>query len=137
MEYIFNIINNEKNKNVEKNLGIFLLFGLYFMSSGEKLFNFKKTYDGIVKKGLPVPLLATIFAISSQIIGIFLVLNYELKFNFFKENKVNFIGKYVGKYLLIVFTILATYYYHNMFIDKTQTIHFMKNVSIIGGLLLI
>lgn len=105
-------------------------------SSTNKLMNPINTFNGIKNKGLPLPLLATIFAIGSQILG--LVLIFSSEFNIFKfNNNTNKILKYIGKYLIIFFTILATYFYHNMFIDKSQTIQFMKNVSIIGGLMLI
>ena len=39
--------------------------------------------------------------------------------------------------LLILFTILTTVLYHNVLQDKTQSLHMMKNVAIIGGLMLL
>jgi len=40
-------------------------------------------------------------------------------------------------YALIIFTLWATYLYHNAFIKPSEKYHFMKNISIVGGLLLI
>lgn len=117
----------------EKLSGLILLTSIYVMSSLEKLFSPVKTYNGIVSKGLPFPLLATGFAIISQLLSIILLFGSE--FNLFKTYNTQL--RMVGKYLLILFTVLATYFYHNVFIDKTQEIQFMKNLGLIGGLLLI
>ena len=37
---------------------------------------------------------------------------------------------------LILFTIFATLIFHNVYIDSSQKHHFMKNLSIVGGLVL-
>lgn len=39
--------------------------------------------------------------------------------------------------LLIIFTVIATILYHNALQDRTQSLHMMKNVAIIGGLTLL
>ena len=120
----------------QKIIGLILLCSIFISSSFGKLINPVSTYNGIVSKGLPLPLLATIFAIGSQLLGLFLI--FSVEFNIFKLNSENNnILKNIGKYLLIIFTVLATYYYHNMFTDSKQKYHFMKNIAIIGGLMLI
>jgi len=100
------------------------------MSSFNKITNFNNTLLGIEEKGLPLPFVALIVAISFQLIGIFGILIDEL-------NLINSKNLKYSKYFLVVFTILATYYYHNIITMKNQQINFMKNLSIIGGLLLI
>ena len=111
--------------DIERIIGLVLLSLLFLSSSSDKLLNFGKTLDGIKAKGLPFPLLALLFAIISQILG--LVLIFSSEFNLFKlDNDMNKISKYCGKYLLIVFTLLATYFYHNMFKDPKQKNHFLK-----------
>ena len=44
---------------------------------------------------------------------------------------------YYSSISLAIFTILATYLYHNPIKQKGQFYYFMKNVSIIGGLLIL
>ena len=44
---------------------------------------------------------------------------------------------YYSSISLAIFTILATYLYHNPITQKGQFYYFMKNVSIIGGLLVL
>ncbi len=39
--------------------------------------------------------------------------------------------------LLILFTVLTTFLYHNVLQDRTQSLHMMKNIAIIGGLTLL
>ena len=39
--------------------------------------------------------------------------------------------------LLIFFTVLTTVLYHNALVDRSQSLHMMKNVAIVGGLILL
>lgn len=41
----------------------------------------------------------------------------------------------IGAVLLVLFMIPTTWIFHSNFGDPTQTIHFMKNLAMIGGLL--
>ena len=113
-----------------RTFAIFMLLFIFMMSSYNKITNFNNTLISIEEKGLPLPLFALLGAISFQFLGISGILIDE--FNLINSK----ILKY-SKYFLVVFTILATYYYHNIFTMKNQQINFMKNLSIIGGLLLI
>ena len=50
----------------------------------------------------------------------------------------NYIGNKIARYAvvsLLIFTVIATLLYH-LPTDDGQTIHFLKNLSLIGGLLL-
>jgi putative oxidoreductase len=122
--------------DIERIFGLILISLLFLSSSSDKLLNFNKTLNGIEKQGLPFPLLALLFAIIFQILG--LVLIFSSEFNLLKlDNNFNKTLKYCGKYLLIVFILLATYFYHNVFIDLKQKNNFLKNICIIGGIMLV
>lgn len=113
-----------------RKIGIVLVLLTFIMSSVNKISNPLKTLSGIEKKGLPLPILALGFAILSQVLGITTILTSE--FNLIKKDYQKY-----GKISLIIFTILATYFYHNILTMENQTINFMKNMGLIGGLILI
>ena len=98
-----------------------LLIGGVFLSGGIGfLLNFEPTV-GYVATVFPIPVLFTIGAIVFKILGgLSLILGYKMR---------------IGVILLIIFTLMATFGYHNMFIDETQKIAFYKNLMVIGGLL--
>jgi len=116
----------------ERKIGVIFLLSIFMMSLYGKILDIGGLYKGIQNKGLPYPELAVLVAIGFQLIGIILILDNE--FNLLKLRVKN---KKIGKYLLITFTLMTIYFYHNMLIDKSQKISFFKNLSIIGGLLLI
>lgn len=113
-------------------VSIILLLSVYIKSSINKIQNLKETYQTIVKKNIPLPLFATGFAVLGQLFGIIVILN---QFTFKKEELLPY--TILGIHTLILFTILSTYYFHNILKDKKQINHFMKNISLIGGLLLV
>jgi len=113
-----------------RKVGILLVLLTFMMSTFNKISNPLKTLEGIEKKGLPFPILALGFAILSQVVGITTILTSEFKLIEKQYQKY-------GKISLIIFTILATYFYHNIFTMENQTINFMKNMGLIGGLILI
>lgn len=115
---------------ITKKIGIILLLSIFIMSSFNKIFSFQNTLNGIENKGLPFPFFALLGAITFQLLGIIGILTNEFKL--IKNKNLKY-----SKYLLVVFTLLATYFYHNIFTQENQTINFMKNISIIGGLLII
>jgi putative oxidoreductase len=110
--------------------GIFFLLSIFMMSSVNKVFNFNKTLEGIVKQGLPLPLIALIIAVILQVFGYSTILMSEFKI--IDKKYQNY-----GKISLIIFTVLTLYYYHNIFTMENQTINFMKNLGLIGGLMLL
>ena len=114
---------------VIKRIAIILILGTFIASLNDKIFDFNNSLIGIQNKGIPFPLLALLGAISFQLIGITGITLKEL------GNK-NYYLKY-SKFFLIVFTLLATYFYHNIFYQENQEINFLKNMGLIGGLLLI
>lgn len=98
---------------------------IIFVRSGfDKAFvDFAGTQEQMASVGIPIPSVVLIFTIAFQILGgISLILGYKAK---------------IGAILLIVFLIPATLVFHNPIADPTQTINFMKNLSILGGLLMV
>ena len=97
-----------------------LLSAIFLLSGFSKIFDFtnQAAYVGSV---LPAPALMLIVAIVLEVGGaIFLLVGYKTR---------------LGVTLLIIFTILATAFFHTNFADQIQMIMFMKNLAIIGGLL--
>ena len=112
-----------------------LILSVFLFSGMNKLLHFKKTYHTIKKKNIPYPILATIGAIVFELLGVFLVF-----FSYPTYNVLFFLKPYygiLGCILLIIFTLLATYYYHNILNDFSEKYNFLKNLAIIGGLLLL
>ena len=109
----------------EKILIIFaklLLVGIFLSSGLNKIFNFAGTQKYMESAGMPMTAFFLVGAIILLLTGsVFILFNYRPK---------------IGAYLLITFLVPATLIFHTNFADQMQMIMFMKNVSILGGLLL-
>jgi len=112
-------------------LGVLLLIGIFVNSAYGKITNVNQTYELVVKKNIPWPGLATGFSIGIQLFAIYFILK-KILFN----SKNTSLTK-IGIKGLVVFTGLTIFYFHNIFTDPTQSNHFYKNLSIIGGLLIL
>ncbi|MBE9052792.1 DoxX family protein [Nostocales cyanobacterium LEGE 11386] len=96
---------------------IFIYTGL------NKVFNFAQTSESMAKAGLPIVGVLLVFTIAFQILGgLSIILGYKAE---------------IGAILLIIFMIPATIVFHNPVADPSQFNNFFKNLSIIGGLLLV
>jgi uncharacterized membrane protein YphA (DoxX/SURF4 family) len=97
---------------------------LVFLYSGIKnITAFSATQQMIAEKGLPLPGLMLLGNIVFQLIGtISLILGYKLRW---------------GAILLILFLIPTTLVFHNFWANPKETISFLKNVGLIGGLLML
>ena len=97
---------------------------LIFLHSGVgKLSNFAGTQEQIASAGLPLAALVTVFTIAFQLLGgVSLILGYKAR---------------IGAGLLLAFLVPATLVFHNPIADPTQMIQFLKNLAIIGGLLMV
>jgi len=112
-----------------KTIGFILLFGIFVFSLYEKITKFDSVKDLTLKKIDFLPSLAPYVAIVLLCLGTTTVFgNYFGLLN-------NKIGKF-GIDTLILFTSLATYFFHNISKDPTQRFYFEKNIAIIGGMLL-
>ena len=110
--------------------GILLIFIIFIHSVYTKVIDIDKTYQIILNKNIPFPFIATYGAIVIEFMGIYFVYQKVINNKFTKLYKLSLKG-------LIIFMILATYYFHNVITDNTQIYHFFKNLSIIGGLLIL
>jgi putative oxidoreductase len=97
-----------------------ILLVLIFLSSGvEKIGNFGGTAQYMVKYGIPMTSFFLFGAIMLEMVGsITVILGCWARF---------------GTLLLIIFLIPTTIIFHTDFKDPNQIIHFMKNVSMLGG----
>ncbi|EKU98504.1 putative membrane protein [Leptolyngbya sp. PCC 7375] len=97
---------------------------IIFLNSGiGKLSNFGVTVEQIAGAGLPLAGLVTVCTIAFQLLGgVALILGYKAR---------------IGSGLLLAFLIPATLVFHNPIADPTQMTQFLKNLAIIGGLLMV
>lgn len=99
-----------------------LMIGLPFAMSGfGKLAAYGATTAYIASAGLPVPPLAYAIAVLVELGGgLLLIAGYQAR---------------SVALAMAVFTLAAAVSFHNNFADQNQTIHFLKNVMMAGGLL--
>ena len=110
-----------------KDIAKVLLLSLYFVSGVMKFVDLKGTSQMIKGAGLPFPDLTAFLAATLLVVAPIIIM---------KENNKALLVKY-SVYALVIFTAWATYLYHNAFINPAEKYHFMKNISIMGGLLLL
>jgi putative oxidoreductase len=99
-----------------------VLIALIFLLSGfGKIASPSMTMGYISAANLPFPLLAYIVAIVIEIGGgLLLVLGFQTR---------------AAAAVLAIFTVVAALAFHSTFSDQNQMIHFLKNISMAGGLL--
>lgn len=117
-------------------IGKILLLSIFFLSGISKIKNFKGTVSGFknifLSKKLPnfIYNLIIFLAIVLEILApIIIIYNSQ-------TNNLSQLAHY-SSISLAIFTIIATYLYHNPITQKGQFYYFMKNLSIIGGLLVV
>jgi putative oxidoreductase len=101
-----------------------ILMSLLFILSALKaiFFDFNSFSSAVESKQLPLPTIVAVIALSMKLTGgLFLATDYHSLF---------------GAYVLLVFTIMATVLFHNVFEDSSQFNNMFKNIAIIGGLLI-
>ena len=108
-------------------LGGRILLALIFLMSGYgKVTGFEGTVGYIASKGLPLPQVAAAAAAAVELVSsILLIVGWQARW---------------AATALLLFTIPATLIFHNFWaVDaaqvQNQTIHFMKNLSMMGGML--
>ena len=97
---------------------------IIFINSGiGKIFGFASTAEMMANQGLPIANILLIFTIAFQLLGgLSLLFGYKVK---------------IGSTLLILFLIPATLVFHNPIIDPSELNSFLKNIGLIGGLLMV
>jgi putative oxidoreductase len=101
-----------------------ILLVLIFLQSGiGKIMNFQGTAEYMAKFGMPYTNFFLVGAIFIELFGsITVITGYYAR---------------LGAFLLVIFLIPTTLIFHANFTDPNQQIHFMKNVSMFGGLLVL
>ena len=113
-------------KNVSQyDIGRVILLSLYFVSGVMKFKDLKGTASMIKGAGLPFPEIVAFLAAALLVVAPIIIM---------KEKRNSLLVKY-SVYALVIFTLWATYLYHNAFVNPSEKYHFMKNISIVGGLL--
>jgi len=99
-----------------------LLIAILFIISGlYKVATPTQTMDTIASAGLPLPLLGYIGALVVEIGGgLLLVLGFQVR---------------IVAAVTAAFTVAAALAFHHNFAEQNQMVHFLKNMSIAGGLL--
>ncbi len=101
--------------------GRVLLAQLFLLSGLNKLGAYSATAGYMQSMGVPGALLPLVIA--TEIGGaLALILGWRMR---------------IGALLLAGFTFLAACIFHRNFADQNQMIHFMKNITIVGGLLVL
>ena len=110
-------------------IGRWALAAVFLVSGANKFLNgIDGVAAGLTAKGLPYGYELAIAAASAEVIGALLLV-------------IGFMTR-LGALALIVFTVAATYYFHNFWaVDpaqyQQQFTQFLKNLSMIGGLLVL
>lgn len=109
-------------------LGRIMLSIIFITSGASKIGGFQGTIGYITSHGLPLPALAAVIAIVVELGGgLALLFGYQTRW---------------AALAIAVFTIVAAVFFHNFWAVPAEqvmntTIHFWKNVSIAGGLLMV
>ena len=111
-------------------LGRVLLCAIFLMSAaGNKIPNFSKVAGYMASEGVPAPRVMLAGAIAFLIAGsLSVILGYKAR---------------IGASLLLIFLILATYYFHDFWTvsdsqaKQEQMIQFLKNLGLMGAMLLV
>ena len=133
----FNLTDLYK-KNMKTKLyyiGVLLLFSVFIESFYGKITDINGNYQMIIKRDMPFPELATFYSIGIQIFTVYFV--YQKVFNNKSYKYKGFDFAKLGIKGLVIFTLLATYYFHNIIKNPKEKYHFFKNLSIIGGLIIV
>lgn len=101
-----------------------ILFALMFlMPALNKITNFEGTQLYMASKNMPMIPFLLVCAIMILLFGAFsIATGFKTK---------------IGVVALIIFLIPATLIFHNELSDQNQFIHFLKNVALLGGLLML
>ena len=108
--------------------GRILLGSIFVLSGFQKLIGFSGLVGTIAGKGLPMPEVLAVLTVAIELgAGLLLVVGWKARW---------------AAFLLFLFTIPITLTFHNFWTMEgaeaaMNEIHFMKNVSIMGGMLLV
>lgn len=96
---------------------------IFFKAGVSHILGFGETVEMMTKQGLPLANILLAVTVLFQILGaVSLLLGYQVK---------------IGSILLIIFLIPASLVFHNFIADPSQINDFLKNIGLIGGLLML
>lgn len=96
---------------------------IFFKAGVSHILGFGETVEMMTNQGLPLANILLAGTVFFQFLGaISLLLGYKIK---------------IGSILLIVFLIPASLAFHNPIADPSQINDFLKNIGLIGGLLML
>lgn len=96
---------------------------IFFKAGISHIIGFNSTVEMMTNNGLPLANVLLFFTIVFQLLGgLSLLLGYQVK---------------LGSLLLILFLIPATLVFHNPIGNPNQINDFLKNIGLIGGLLMV
>jgi putative oxidoreductase len=96
---------------------------IFFKAGVSHIFGFGETVEMMTNQGLPQANILLAGTVFFQILGaVSLLLGYQVK---------------IGSILLIIFLIPASLVFHNFIADPSQINDFLKNIGLIGGLLML
>lgn len=118
-----------QSRDVAALVGRVLLAFMFVYSGFGKIGGFEGTAATIASKNLPLPAIATTIAIVVEIVGgLMVVFGWKTRW---------------AAVVVAIYTFFASIFFHNFWAMadaaavRTNTIMFMKNVSVIGGFLLL
>jgi len=100
-----------------------LLSAVFIYAGWGKIVGFAATVGYIGSVGLPMPTVLAVLAIIFEVGGGLMLLT-------------GFMGRIAAK-MLFVFTLLATVFFHTNWADQMQMMMALKNLAIMGGLLMV
>lgn len=104
-------------------VGRILMAVIFVMAGLDKVMKFGGTVEDIASVGVPLAAVAAVLAIFIEISGgLSVALGY---------------GARLGSWLLVLFLVPTTLLFHNPVAASDQLIPFMKNLAIMGGLLIL
>jgi len=104
------------------NLAARVLVGIIFLMAGlNKIGGYEGTQGYMESMGISGSLLPLVILLEVAA-GLSIIIGWKMRYS---------------AYALAAFTVVAAFIFHSNFADQMQTIFFMKNVAIVGGLLAI
>lgn len=107
--------------NASDLLGRILLASLFLLSGLGKVADYSGTVGYMAMFGLPGFMLPPAIAVE-LLAGLALLLGWQTR---------------AAAFLLAGFTVVSALFFHRDFGDQNQMVHFLKNISITGGLLVV
>lgn len=117
------IMNNRAVSEWAPLIARILLSAVFIYAGWGKIVGFAATVGYIGSVGLPLPTVLAVLAIIFELGGGLMLLT-------------GFMGRIATK-MLFVFTLLATVFFHTNWADQMQMMMALKNMAIMGGLLMV